>query len=50
MTPKARTVFAEDLEYAYKGGAEVASLDAAVGRLWATVREMERKGRLNFGG
>ncbi|MBM3523517.1 MAG: hypothetical protein FJX57_11220, partial [Alphaproteobacteria bacterium] len=50
MTPKARTVFAEDLEYTYKSGADMATLDAAVGRLWAAVREMERKGRITFGG
>ena len=50
MTPKARTVFAEDLEYAYKGGADAAALDAAVGRLWTAAREMERKGRITFGG
>ena len=50
MTPKARKVFAEDLDYAYKGGADANDLDAAVGRLWTAVRDMERKGRITFGG
>lgn len=50
MTPKARKVFGEDLDYAYKSGADAASLDAAVGRLWTAVREMERTGRMSFGG
>ncbi|MSO93530.1 MAG: hypothetical protein EXQ86_09060 [Rhodospirillales bacterium] len=50
MTPKARKVFAEDLDYAYKSGADVDALDAAVGRLWTAVREMERTGRISFGG